>query len=207
MTAAERIKAMVSMQDVLGRYGMNLGRGGFISCPFHSEKTASCKIYSDSFYCFGCGAGGDAIQFVSLLFSLPFQETIKKMDSDFSLGVLKKPTLTAYRKARDGDLQRKLEQHAKEQQRSNNRYTFDRLCEYYKWLQGLPESNAKKFDIAFMERLLDKYLDHNAVINHNVDALLGSISTKHKGVSPFVGNIRRTNYADVGRTDVEQKYN
>ncbi|NMA06820.1 MAG: DNA primase [Ruminococcaceae bacterium] len=35
-------------------------------CPFHSEKTASFTVYPDtqSFYCFGCGVGGDVITFV-----------------------------------------------------------------------------------------------------------------------------------------------
>lgn len=80
MTAAEQIKAMVSMRDVLGRYGIDVGRGGFISCPFHSEKTASCKIYPDSFYCFGCGAGGDVLDFVMRMENCSFRAAIDRLD-------------------------------------------------------------------------------------------------------------------------------
>lgn len=203
MAAAEQIKAMVSMQDVLGRYGIDVGRGGFISCPFHSEKTASCKIYDNSFYCFGCGAGGDVIRFVMLLFNLEYPQAVQKIDTDFSLGLLKKPTLTKYRLNKQAENTRKVEQEEKERQLSYNKYTFDRLCEYYKWVQKLPDSKARQFDIAFMERLLDKYLDPNVIIKHNVDALLASISTKHREVTPLVGYDGWSNHAAVGGTDVE----
>lgn len=50
---------MLTVRDVLDRNGVKVRRNGFISCPFHSEKTASMKIYPDSFYCFGCGKSGD----------------------------------------------------------------------------------------------------------------------------------------------------
>ena len=55
---SEEIKKTYSMRDILGRYGMQPNRAGFICCPFHKEKTASMKIYQDSYYCFGCGAHG-----------------------------------------------------------------------------------------------------------------------------------------------------
>ena len=62
---SEEIKKTYSMRDILGRYGMQPNRAGFICCPFHKEKTASMKIYQDSYYCFGCGAHGDIFDFVS----------------------------------------------------------------------------------------------------------------------------------------------
>lgn len=41
-------------------------RSGKIPCPFHTERTASCHIYADGhFHCYGCGAQGDAISFVT----------------------------------------------------------------------------------------------------------------------------------------------
>ncbi len=54
--------------DVIGSY-MVLKRAGSNysgSCPFHNEKTPSFTVFtrSDSFYCFGCGAGGDVITFI-----------------------------------------------------------------------------------------------------------------------------------------------
>lgn len=48
-------------------------------CPFHSEKTASMVVYpeSQSFYCFGCGAGGDVISFVMRIENLGYIEALK----------------------------------------------------------------------------------------------------------------------------------
>lgn len=48
-------------------------------CPFHSEKTPSCTIYNDtqSFYCFGCGAGGDVITFIMKIENLEYIEAVK----------------------------------------------------------------------------------------------------------------------------------
>lgn len=55
------------------------GRDNVCLCPFHSEKTPSCHIYSDtqSFYCFGCGAGGDVITFIRLIENLDYMESVR----------------------------------------------------------------------------------------------------------------------------------
>lgn len=59
----DEIKQTVSMRSVVERYGIKINRGGFCKCPFHSERTASLKVYKDSFYCFGCGRHGDIFTF------------------------------------------------------------------------------------------------------------------------------------------------
>lgn len=55
------------------------GRDYVCACPFHSEKTPSCHIYTDSqsFYCFGCGAGGDVITFIRLIERLDYVESVR----------------------------------------------------------------------------------------------------------------------------------
>ena len=55
------------------------GRDSVCLCPFHSEKTASCHVYTDtqSFFCFGCGAGGDVITFIRLIENLDYIESVK----------------------------------------------------------------------------------------------------------------------------------
>lgn len=68
----DEIKQSVTMQEILSRYGIKQNRVGFICCPFHRERTASCKIYEDSFYCFGCGIGGDIFDFIMRYESVPF---------------------------------------------------------------------------------------------------------------------------------------
>ena len=52
-------------------------------CPFHSEKTPSFVVYPEnsSFYCFGCGVGGDAITFVRKINNLDYIEAVKLLAS------------------------------------------------------------------------------------------------------------------------------
>lgn len=70
----EVIKQQNSMRDVLNRYGMIPNRSGFIQCPFHTgDRTASMKIYKDSYYCFGCGATGDIFTFVQNMDNCDFK--------------------------------------------------------------------------------------------------------------------------------------
>lgn len=69
------------IETVMGSY-VNLirrGRNYVCSCPFHSEKTPSCTVFTDtqSFYCFGCGAGGDVITFTMKVENLDFSEAVK----------------------------------------------------------------------------------------------------------------------------------
>ncbi len=55
------------------------GRNCVCLCPFHSEKSPSCTVYLDnnSFYCFGCGTGGDVITFIMKIENLDYVEAIK----------------------------------------------------------------------------------------------------------------------------------
>lgn len=61
---SDELKQSISMEEVIGKYGLHPNRAGFISCPFHKEKTASMKIYKGSYNCYGCGANGDIFSFV-----------------------------------------------------------------------------------------------------------------------------------------------
>lgn len=72
---ANEITSVISSYISLKR----AGRDNICLCPFHSEKTPSCHIYTDtqSFYCFGCGAGGDVINFIRLIEHLDYIESVK----------------------------------------------------------------------------------------------------------------------------------
>ena len=73
---AEEIKARLTMHQVVEYYGFQVGRSGFIKCPFHQgDHTASLKIYpgSGGWHCFGCNSGGTVIDFVMRLFDLDFR--------------------------------------------------------------------------------------------------------------------------------------
>lgn len=87
------VRDRVPTVEVARYYGYEPNRAGFISCPFHREKTPSLKLYPNGrWHCFGCGLGGDSLDFVSQLFGITPLEAVKKLNQDFSLGLqLDKP--------------------------------------------------------------------------------------------------------------------
>ncbi len=69
------IERIISGYVPLSRRGRNLSG----LCPFHSEKTPSFFVYpqTQSFYCFGCGAGGDVITFIRRIENLEYMEAVR----------------------------------------------------------------------------------------------------------------------------------
>ncbi len=79
-----------TIEEILLRTDIQTLIGGYVSlkrananlkglCPFHSEKTPSFTVYpaNNSFYCFGCGAGGDQISFVMRMEHLDYPDAIE----------------------------------------------------------------------------------------------------------------------------------
>lgn len=87
----EQLRAACPMETIAGNY-VNLirrGRHYVCNCPFHSEKSPSCTIFPDtqSFYCFGCGAGGDVITWVRRMENLEFTDAVKQLAEKSGLQV------------------------------------------------------------------------------------------------------------------------
>lgn len=77
----EEIISRTDIADLIGSY-VNLKRAGSNMsglCPFHSERTPSFTVFprTNSFYCFGCGAGGDAITFVMKAENLDYPSAVE----------------------------------------------------------------------------------------------------------------------------------
>lgn len=77
----QELKYRSDIVDVVSSYVQLRHRGKTYSglCPFHSEKTPSFHVYPDnqSFYCFGCGAGGDVVTFVRRMENLEYVEALR----------------------------------------------------------------------------------------------------------------------------------
>jgi len=79
----EQLRANTDIESVISPY-VNLRRRGknlVGLCPFHNEKTPSFTVYPEngSFYCFGCGVGGDVITFVRRMENLDYMEAVKQL--------------------------------------------------------------------------------------------------------------------------------
>ena len=94
MTIYETIKAAISVKQAAEHYGLKAGRNGMACCPFHNDRHPSLKLNEEYFFCFGCGAKGDVIDFVARLFDLSSYEAAQKLAVDFGLDP-KLPTAVA----------------------------------------------------------------------------------------------------------------
>ena len=91
------IKAAVPVKQAAKHYGLKVNRNGMVCCPFHNDRHPSMKLNEDYFFCFGCGAKGDVIDFVAKLFDLSSYEAAQKLAADFGFDP-KPPTVAAMQK-------------------------------------------------------------------------------------------------------------
>ena len=79
----EELTRRTDIVELVGSYVQLKRKGRLygVLCPFHSEKSPSFYVYPDtqSFYCFGCGAGGDAITFAKKINSIDYPEAVKML--------------------------------------------------------------------------------------------------------------------------------
>lgn len=98
MNLFETVKSAVTVKQAAEYYGCKVNRGDMICCPFHDDRHPSMKLNRDYFYCFGCGATGDVIDFVARLFGLSSYEAAKKLAYDFGIDPDKPPAAMALKK-------------------------------------------------------------------------------------------------------------
>ena len=84
MNLFETVRTNVKAIDVVLMAGFQPNRSKMICCPFHNDKHPSMKV-DRRYFCFGCGARGDAIDFVSNYYGLSLKEAAEKIISDFGL--------------------------------------------------------------------------------------------------------------------------
>ncbi len=84
MSIYEQIKQTVTTRQAAERYGLSVNRGGMARCPFHEDHNPSMKV-DDRFYCFGCHASGDVIDFTARLFGISLKDAAEKLAEDFGI--------------------------------------------------------------------------------------------------------------------------
>ncbi len=84
LKARHPLGAVVESRGVVLR---GRGRVRQAVCPFHEEAEGSFTVYADTqrFYCFGCGAGGDVLDFVQRADGLSLPEAIRRLDGGLGL--------------------------------------------------------------------------------------------------------------------------
>ena len=82
MNFFETVKQTVTTRQAAERYGLSVNRSGMARCPFHADHNPSMKV-DDRFYCFGCGASGDVIDFTARRFGISLKDAATKLAADF----------------------------------------------------------------------------------------------------------------------------
>ncbi len=87
----EEIKLRANIEDVISSY-VTLKRAGSNYqglCPFHSEKSPSFTVFpgTSSFYCFGCGAGGDVIHFVRRAENMDYPSAVEFLAKRYGIPI------------------------------------------------------------------------------------------------------------------------
>ena len=91
MNQFESVKAAVPLRQAAENYGLELRRNGMTCCPFHEDAHPSLKLNEDYFFCFGCGASGDVIDFTARLFGISLKDASEKLTADFGISADIKP--------------------------------------------------------------------------------------------------------------------
>jgi DNA primase len=108
----QELLSRVDIVDVVGRH-VELKRGGanFMGlCPFHGEKSPSFSVSPSKqfYYCFGCGASGDAIRFLSEHLGLSFVEAVRDLAQGVGIAVPEEQVSPDERQRRDKLRERRL---------------------------------------------------------------------------------------------------
>ena len=127
MINVEELKSRTDIKGGLEYYGLQFNSKGFAVCPFHKEKTPSLYIYpKDNFFvCFGCGVKGDLVQFVKMFFGISFKEALKKIDTDFHLGLTDAPCQSGYSDYIDKQINRVIEKEERKRVQIYDEYCFE----------------------------------------------------------------------------------
>ena len=174
------------IEDVVQSYVQLRRRGRTCTglCPFHTEKTPSFVVYPEtqSFYCFGCGAGGDVITFIKKISNLEYVEAVKLLASRVGL-----PMPNEEDKA--GEMRRKV----LAINRDAARYFYDQLNkptpeaalarEYWRKRRGLSDNTSRRFGLGYAPDSYSDLLHYLKGRGYNEEELLesGLVRRSEKG--------------------------
>jgi len=122
------------------------GKDSWCCCPFHDEKTPSCKINDDlgSYYCFGCGAKGDIFTIYTELYNFSFPEAVKELAQRAGIRIV--DNFDANINKKNDKIYKILEISAKWFQ--DNLYKSN-LCKKYLNKRNLTDNTIKHFKLGF----------------------------------------------------------
>ena len=168
------IESLIGSYVSLKRAGSNL-KG---LCPFHSEKSPSFTVYpqDNSFYCFGCGAGGDAITFVRKRENLDYPDAVEFLANRAGITIVRDDR-GAYQSTPKIDRARMFKMNA-----DAARYFHQRLFDdtsdaknalaYFTNGRRLSIATIKHFGLGYAPNSFDKFSKHMRSLGYTYEELV-----------------------------------
>ena len=170
MNVFEAVKGNVTTRQAAEMYGIRVRRNGMAVCPFHQDKNPSMKL-DKRFHCFGCGADGDAVDFVSRLFGLPSKEAAMRLADDFGISYDSRQKPSVRPKVREPTPEQKYQ--------IEENHCYKVLTDYFHLLRAWKEQYAPKQPDDVWHPLFVEALQRESYIEYLLDILLyGSLEER-----------------------------
>ncbi len=186
------LRLKTDIYDIISTYVTLKKRGStYVGlCPFHNEKTPSFTVYPDtqSFYCFGCASGGDAIGFIKRIENLDYIDAVKTLAQRAGLQM---PDESTY----DDSLakkRRKILEINRESARFFNSYMMSdagKIGHQYFLNRGLSENTIKRFGLGYAPDSWDMLLKHLKGLGFSIGDMVDAGVVK-KGQKGYYDNFR-----------------
>lgn len=177
-----------TVDEILLRNDIETLIGGYVSlkragtnlkglCPFHSEKTPSFTVYpqDNSFYCFGCGIGGNAVTFIRQMEHLDYPDAVEFLAKRAGITVIhdneRREGVRSVDKQR---MQRMNVDAAKFFHRSlfDNTPKAREALAYFTEVRGLSTATIKHFGLGYAPDSYDSLIKHMTSLGYNKDELV-----------------------------------
>lgn len=140
------------IEELIGQYVHLRRRGRTLTglCPFHNEKTPSFTVYPDtqSFYCFGCGAAGDAITFVRKINNLGYVEAVKQLAARAGMPMPEEDDKESRQRSRMLEMNRCAARYFYEQLNARTPQAAE-ARRYWKEKRGLSDGAIRRFGLGY----------------------------------------------------------
>ena len=169
------------IESLIGSYISLKRAGGYLKglCPFHNEKTPSFVVYpqDNSFYCFGCGIGGNAITFIRQIEHLDYPDAVEFLAKRAGITVVYDNDNSNYFKNKKVDKKRYLQMNVDAARFFNAQLFADNensrmALNYFTKVRGLSVSLIKHFGLGYAPNSFDALKNYMLSKGYDKDELV-----------------------------------
>ncbi len=169
----DNIKSKILISEELEKKTKLIKKGKDIwcCCPFHNEKTPSCKINDEqgNFYCFGCGAKGDIFTIYQDLFNYSFLDAVKELANKAGIKI----NFDRNSNYKKNDTYIKILEESTNWF-ENNLYSNSELCLKYLHSRNLSEETIKTFRLGYSFNNNTSLYNHLKNLSYKDEDILNS---------------------------------